>query len=87
MNDHTSSTNGDSSIPMMLFFCIAGVSVAGFNHFSTQINHQQQTLTSKQQTITNQQQTIANQHQQIETLKQQLIEAKARFEGYRDGRR
>ncbi len=66
-------TKGDSSIPMMLFFCTAGICIAGFNHFTSQIGYQQSVISSQQQ--------------QIKTLNQQLTQSEAKFDGYVQGRR
>ncbi|MGB3205455.1 MAG: hypothetical protein WBB28_10735 [Crinalium sp.] len=68
-----SQTKGDTSIPLMLFFCTAGICVAGYNHFTSQVGYQQS--------------IISSQSQQIETLKQQLTQSEARFDGYVAGRR
>jgi hypothetical protein len=68
-----SRNSGDSSVPMALLCCTAGICIAGFNHFSAQVGYQQS--------------VIANQQQQIESLKQQLTQSEARFDGYVWGRR
>lgn len=68
-----SQTKGDSSIPLMLFFCTAGICVAGYNHFTSQVGYQQSVISSQQH--------------QIETLKEQLTQSEARFDGYVAGRR
>jgi hypothetical protein len=71
--DSSHNSDRDLSIPLMLFFCTAGICVAMFTHFSRELTYQQQ--------------TIANQQEQITNLKYQLTQSEARYQGYVEGRR